>query len=169
MYSGQESSTQLQLQKTYANRKSTSKSRKHLHQFDSRCCKCSQHKQIKNFICSAFLCLVVLWVFAARVLSNWWSCFLNLQAFFSICSMLSSLGHRRNSFLWARNILSRSSFCLIQYFLEGVCWCLTVCPCWLMLNYNICGGKAYFSIAGHLINPTVSYLIHGFPLKAPKL
>ncbi len=38
----------LQLQKTYANRKSTSKSRKHLHQFDSRCCKCSQRKQIKK-------------------------------------------------------------------------------------------------------------------------
>ncbi len=38
----------LQLQKTHANRKSTSKSWKHLHQFDSRCCKCSQHKQIKK-------------------------------------------------------------------------------------------------------------------------
>ncbi len=32
----------LQLQKTNANRKSTSKSRTYLHQFDSRCCKCSQ-------------------------------------------------------------------------------------------------------------------------------
>ncbi len=30
----------LQLQKTHANRKSTSKSRKHFHQFDSRWCKC---------------------------------------------------------------------------------------------------------------------------------
>ncbi len=66
----------LQLQKTHANRKSTSKSRKHLHQCDRRCwkwsqhkqikkhCKCSQHNQIKNFICSAFLYLVVLWAFA---------------------------------------------------------------------------------------------------------
>ncbi len=56
----------LQLQKTHANRKSTSKSRKHLHHFGSRWCKCSQHKQIKkhckcsqhkqiHFICSAFL------------------------------------------------------------------------------------------------------------------
>ncbi len=56
----------LQLQKTHANRKRTSKSRKHFHQFDSRRCKCSQHKQIKkhckcsqhnqiHFICSAFL------------------------------------------------------------------------------------------------------------------
>ncbi len=78
----------LQLQKTHANRKSPSKSRKHLHQFDSRCCKCSQHNQIKNFICSTFLCLVVLWAFVACVLSNWWSCFLNLQVFFfSICSV----------------------------------------------------------------------------------
>ncbi len=38
----------LQLQKTHANRKSTSKSRKHFHNFDSRLCKCSQQKQIKN-------------------------------------------------------------------------------------------------------------------------
>ncbi len=29
--------------RTHANRKSTSKSRNHLHQFDSRCCKYSQH------------------------------------------------------------------------------------------------------------------------------
>ncbi len=55
----------LQLQKTHANRKSTSKSRKH-HQFNSRCCKCSQHNQINNCICSAFICLVVLWVFAVH-------------------------------------------------------------------------------------------------------
>ncbi len=73
----------LRLQKTHANRKSTSKSRKRIHQFDSRCCKCSQHKQIKNFIWSAFLYLVVLWPFAARVLSNWQSCFLKLQVFCS--------------------------------------------------------------------------------------
>ncbi len=38
----------LQLQKTHANRKSTSKSRKHFHPFDSRWWKCSQHKQIKK-------------------------------------------------------------------------------------------------------------------------
>ncbi len=38
----------LQLQKTHANRKSISKSRKHFHHFDSRWCKCSQHKQIKK-------------------------------------------------------------------------------------------------------------------------
>ncbi len=41
----------LQLQKTHANRKSTSKSRKHFHNFDSRWYKCSQI----HFICSAFL------------------------------------------------------------------------------------------------------------------
>ncbi len=33
-------------------------------------------------ICSAFLFLVVLWAFAACALSNWGSCFLNLQVFF---------------------------------------------------------------------------------------
>ncbi len=46
------------------------------------CCKCSQHNQINNFICSTFLCLVVLWIFAVCVLSNCWNCFLNLQVFF---------------------------------------------------------------------------------------
>ncbi len=43
----------LQLQKTHANKKSTSKSRKYFHQFD-RWCKCSQHNQI-HLICSVFL------------------------------------------------------------------------------------------------------------------
>ncbi len=62
-----------------ANRKSTSKSRKHLHQFDSRCCKCSQHKQIKIFF---------IWLCCEHL-----QC-VNLQVFFSICSALSSLGHR---------------------------------------------------------------------------
>ncbi len=47
----------LQLQKTHSNRKITNKSRKHFHQFDSRWCKCSQHKQI-NVICSASLFLL---------------------------------------------------------------------------------------------------------------
>ncbi len=46
-------------------------------------CKCSQHKQIKICICSEFLYLVVLWEFG----------FLNLQVYFSICDVLSSLGH----------------------------------------------------------------------------
>ncbi len=45
----------LQLQKTHANRKSTSKSRKY-NQFDSRGCKCSQHNQINHFICSTSIC-----------------------------------------------------------------------------------------------------------------
>ncbi len=43
----------LQLQKTHANRKSTSKSRKYFHHFDSRWCKCSQHKQIKKHTANA--------------------------------------------------------------------------------------------------------------------
>ncbi len=38
--------------------------------------------------------LVVLWAFAACVLSNWGSCYLNLQVFFLFCSALRSLGHR---------------------------------------------------------------------------
>ncbi len=41
----------LQLQKIHANSKSTSKSRKQLHQLDSRWCKCLQPKQIKKCIC----------------------------------------------------------------------------------------------------------------------
>ncbi len=89
-----------------ATSENTCKSRKHLHQFDSRSCKCSQHKQRnalqilitqpnKEFylqcvylfgcvvsICSVFLYLVVVGAFAAHVLSNWWRCFLNLQVFF---------------------------------------------------------------------------------------
>ncbi len=44
---------QMQLQKTDANRKSTSKSRKYFHHFDSRWCKCSQHKQIKKHTANA--------------------------------------------------------------------------------------------------------------------
>ncbi len=72
----------LQLQETHANRKSTSKLRKHLHQFQYMCCKCLQDNQINTYICSSFLCLVVLWAFAARVLWNLWSCFWIFQMFF---------------------------------------------------------------------------------------
>ncbi len=83
----------LQLQKTHANRKSTSKSRKHFHHFDSRCCKCSQRKQIKKHAANAHNTTKYI-LFAARfffgcvvsicscVLSNWGSRFLNLQEFF---------------------------------------------------------------------------------------
>ncbi len=84
----------LQLQKTHANRKSTSKSRKHFYHFDSRWYKCSQHKQIKKHAANAHnttkyilfaACLfiwVVLWAFAACAMSNWRKCFLDLQVFF---------------------------------------------------------------------------------------
>ncbi len=61
----------LQLQKTHANRKSTSKSGKHLHQFDSRWCKCSQHIVVS--ICS--VCVVKL----TKVV------FLICRRFFFIC------------------------------------------------------------------------------------
>ncbi len=92
----------LQLQKTHAYRKSTSKSRKHLHQFDSRWCKCSQHKQIKkhckcsqynqiHFICSAFL----FWLCCEHLQhlllkTSWWICFI---------------------------------FCLLQMLTDGLEWC----------------------------------------------
>ncbi len=49
----------LLLHKTRANRKSTSKSRKHLHQFDSKWRKGSQHKKInKKFISSTRMHLI---------------------------------------------------------------------------------------------------------------
>ncbi len=40
--------------------------------------------------CVSFL--VVLWAFAAHVSSNWGSCFLNLQVFFSISFLVVSIG-----------------------------------------------------------------------------
>ncbi len=66
----------LQLQKTHANRKSTSKSRKHFHQFDSRWCKCSQHKQIKKHTANAHSTTKYI-LFAARFLL--WLCCEHLQ------------------------------------------------------------------------------------------
>ncbi len=57
-------------------------------------CLCCEYLQHIFCFCSTFIYLVVLWAFAAHVLSNWWSCFFNLQVFFSVCSTLSSLGHR---------------------------------------------------------------------------
>ncbi len=88
----------LQLQKTHANRKSTSKSRKHIHHFDSRWWKCSQHKQIKKHTANAHNTtkyilfgaqplLVVLWAFAACVMSTWGSCFLTCRCFFYLQSV----------------------------------------------------------------------------------
>ncbi len=41
----------------HANRKSSSKSRKYLYQFDSRCCNCSQHKQIKKHTANYHNCI----------------------------------------------------------------------------------------------------------------
>ncbi len=88
----------MQLQKTHANRKSTSKSRKHFHQFDSRWCKCSQHKQIKKHTANAHNTTKYI-LFASRFF--FWLCcehlqhvccqidesvFLICRCFFSICS-----------------------------------------------------------------------------------
>lgn len=48
----------------------------------------------------------MLWVFTARMMSNWWGCFLNLLVSFLLsclfvsCSVLASLGPRRCSPVW---------------------------------------------------------------------
>lgn len=44
--------------------------------------------------CKLFLYLVVLWLFAAHMLSNWGRSLLNLLVHFLICSAMSSFGHR---------------------------------------------------------------------------
>ncbi len=75
----------LQLQKTHANRKSTSKSRKHFHIFDSRRCKCSQQNQI-HLICSTFLfwlCCEHLQCVRCQIDK---SVFFICRCFFSVCS-----------------------------------------------------------------------------------
>ncbi len=84
----------LQLQTTHANRKSTSKSRKHFHRFDSKWWKCSQHKQI-HFISTAFLfwlCCEHLQHVCCQIEEV---VFLICRCSFSIWSALSSLGHRK--------------------------------------------------------------------------
>ncbi len=67
----------LRLQKTHANRKITSKSRKDFHHFDSRWYKCSQHKQIKKHAANAHNTTKYI-LFAARL---FFGCVV------SICSM----------------------------------------------------------------------------------
>ncbi len=62
--------------KQHANRKSTSKSRKHFHQFDSRWWKCSQHKQIKKNTANAHNTTKNI-LFAARFF--FWLCCEHLQ------------------------------------------------------------------------------------------
>ncbi len=88
-----------QLQKTHANRKSTSKSRKYFHQFDSRWCKCSQYRQIKKHAANAHnttkYILFVARFFFGCVVSISSLCVLKLEEvvflicrrFFSICSV----------------------------------------------------------------------------------
>ncbi len=111
----------LQLQKTHANRKSTSKSRKHLHQFDSRCCKILTTQTNKGFDLQCFLYLVALWVFAARVLSNWRSCFPNLHVY------SEAAGH------WA---LSATVIFAVIYMYKSVCSWST----WIVLTMFFCVG-----------------------------
>ncbi len=50
------------------------------------------NKEFHLFLFKISFYFFVLWAFAARVLSNWWSCFLNLQVFFlfAACWALSA-------------------------------------------------------------------------------
>ncbi len=82
-------------------------------------CKCSQHNQINHFICSTFLYLVVLWVFAARVLPNWWSCFLNLQVFFYLQHVELSRPHKKKKIVNSDNTMY--TCCIVNMLLF---WCL---------------------------------------------
>ncbi len=95
LYGGRESSTRcnfrrhMQIEKAPANQENnfvnltkhtlqmlTTQTNKEMH------CKCFWFFGCVVSICSAFFYLVVLWAFAAHVLSNWRSYFLNLQVFF---------------------------------------------------------------------------------------
>ncbi len=70
--------------------KSTSKSRKHFHQFDSRWCKCSQHKQIKKHTTNAhnttkYILFAVRFFFGC-VVSIWSVCVVKMtKVVFLIC------------------------------------------------------------------------------------
>ncbi len=63
-----------QLHKTHANRKSTSKSRKHFHHFDSRWCKCSQHKHIKKHTANAHNTTKTFYLQRVSFLVVLWAC-----------------------------------------------------------------------------------------------
>ncbi len=115
-------------------------------------------------ICSVFLYLVLLWAFAVHVLSSWWSCFLNLQVFFSICCAFLYL-----VVLWAfvACVLSNWWSCFLNlqvFFLFAVRWALSatalLSPCWekLVMRYR----GTYF----RLINFTFG--VKG-PLQLPKI
>ncbi len=94
-------------------------------------CKCSQHNQINHFICSTFLYLVVLWVFAAHVLPNWWSCFLNLQVFFYLQRVELSRPHKKK-----KKMLTVTTLC-IPVVLLICCYfgvLLTILPWWIFVR-----------------------------------
>ncbi len=74
LYGGRESSTRCNFRK-HANRKSTSKSRKHFHNFDSRWCQCTQHKQYLLFAARFFF-----WLCCEHLQRM--CCQINLQVFF---------------------------------------------------------------------------------------
>ncbi len=88
---------------------------------------CSQHNQINNFIWSTFLCLFVLWVFVARVLSNWWSCFLNLQVFIFLFAarffVWLCCEHLQCISLFGCVVSICSTCCQIDEDVFLICWC----------------------------------------------
>ncbi len=106
----------LQLQKTHANRKSTSKSRKHFHHFDSRWCKCSQHKQIKKHTANAYNTTKYN-IFAGRFFV--WLCCEHLQRvrcqidkrFFLICRCFFLFAAR---FFFLGCVMSICSVCVVK-------------------------------------------------------
>ncbi len=115
----------LQLQKTHANRKSTSKSRKHLHHFDSRWYKCSQHKQIKKHAENAHnKCCEHLQRVHCQIDE---SVFLICRCFFSICSLFLFL-----VVLWAFAACALSNWrkCFLNlqvFFLFAACFFFWLC------------------------------------------
>ncbi len=78
--------------------KNTCKLRKHLHQFDSRCCKCSQHNQIKKRTANKILfgCVVSICSTCCQTDEDVFlicRCFFYVHVFSEVAA-LCSLGHR---------------------------------------------------------------------------
>ncbi len=78
-------------------------------------------------ICSAFLSLVVLWVFAARVLSNWWRYFLNLHVFFLLIAACWALLATVVKLIFSRFVCvtSVAVCCEVKGLYRMACWEIT--------------------------------------------
>ncbi len=124
------------LQKTHANRKSIRRSRKHFHHFDSRCCKCSQHNQM-NSICSAFLFLVYIYMYAFSrrfypkrlTLHSGYTCF---------CQYMCSLGIEPTTFALltqCSNHWATGTLCVVLCCVVVVLWALAAC---VLSNWGSC-------------------------------